>query len=368
MSKGNLFQGQGRGKVGDVVFTVRNGEQIARVRNRHPYNPRSPRQLMQRAIMTTISMAYSAGKNIFDHSFQGKSVGDACNNYFMKRNAVLLRSQIASQLSLDPRVATACCVNYNPICPVPNAYFVSEGSLENNMRVDFGRHGNDYDDFVASYVGNDPLTGSLGDFVTRNFTPDDIFTMVAFVITSQQPSDAVFYCGQNNPSPMQGYELQYCVMPCRFGFIRFAVKESAFSSTKVINTTGENQATWGDIFEITDSEGDVLKLDDDTINTIMGGALIDGFAIGDFIPARPMFHTQDFHGLGSVALIRSRRNQDLRSTEYMVNANNYGREAGATYTVNGSWGMTAPLVLTGWQKAVASIADSDLILEGGDGE
>lgn len=367
MSKGNLFQGQGRGKVGDVVFTVRNGEQIARVRNRHPYNPRSPRQLMQRAIMTTISMAYSAGKNIFDHSFQGKSVGDACNNYFMKRNAVLLRSQIAAQLSMDSRLATACCVNYNPICPVPNAYFVSEGSLENNMRVDFGRHGNDYPDFNASYVGNDALSGTLGDFVTRNFSPDDLFTMVAFVVTSQDRTDAVFKTGPQSIPSIIGYELQFCVMPCRFGFIRFAIKESAFSSTKVIDATGENQATWGDIFEITDSEGDVLKLDDETVNAIMGGSLIDGFAIGDFIPVRPLFHTQDYHGLGSVALIRSRINQDLRSTEYMITANNYGREEGSPYTVNGSWGLTAPVVLQGWQQAIASIADSDLILEGGDG-
>ena len=74
MAKGNLFQGMGRGKVGDVVFSRLNGEQISRVRNRHPKNPRSNSQLFQRAIMATVMQAYSAGKAIFDHSFEGYAV------------------------------------------------------------------------------------------------------------------------------------------------------------------------------------------------------------------------------------------------------------------------------------------------------
>ena len=72
MAKGNMLQGMARGKVGDVVFSRLNGQQISRVRNRQPYNPRTNKQLIQRAIMATVMLGYSAGKEIFNHSFQGK--------------------------------------------------------------------------------------------------------------------------------------------------------------------------------------------------------------------------------------------------------------------------------------------------------
>ena len=91
MAKGNLFQGMGRGKVGDVVFSRLNGQQIARVRNRNPKNPRTNAQLYQRAIMATVMQAYSAGIAIFDHSFQGKEVGAQNQRRFMALNAKLLR-------------------------------------------------------------------------------------------------------------------------------------------------------------------------------------------------------------------------------------------------------------------------------------
>ena len=75
MSKGNLFQGMARGSVGDVTFTRVNGQQVARVRNRKPKNPRTNKQLYQRAIMATVMRAYSAGRAIFDHSFEGVKFG-----------------------------------------------------------------------------------------------------------------------------------------------------------------------------------------------------------------------------------------------------------------------------------------------------
>ena len=47
MSKGNLFLGFGRGKVGVVVFSRLNGEQVTRARNRSPRKPKYPLQLLQ---------------------------------------------------------------------------------------------------------------------------------------------------------------------------------------------------------------------------------------------------------------------------------------------------------------------------------
>ena len=87
MAKGNMLQGMARGKVGDVVFSRLGGEQIARVRNRHPKNPRTNAQLYQRAIMATVMQAYSAGKVIFDHAFQGREIGAGIQRRFMALNA-----------------------------------------------------------------------------------------------------------------------------------------------------------------------------------------------------------------------------------------------------------------------------------------
>lgn len=367
MSKGNLFQGQGRGKVGDVVFSVRNGEQVARVRNRHPYNPRSPKQLMQRAIMATISTAYSAGKDIFDHSFQGKSVGDACANYFFKRNANLLRSQISDQLGKTPYFATACCVNYNPLCPVPNAYMVSEGTLVNNIKVSFDTHGQDYPNFMAFLPEEGMLQGTLGEYVSKHFTNDDLFTLVAFIVRSQDINDALFKSGPAARQYIGSTYLQYCVMPCEFAYIRFGIKESAFTSTKSNWGEGEGSITCGDVFEITDSKGDALDLSETKVEQFMASLLFDGLDFDMLIRRSVLSLTTNKHGLGSMAMIRSKINKDLRSTEYMVNANNYGLERQELIYDQGSWGLTAPIVLQAWQQAITEIADSDLVLEGGDG-
>jgi hypothetical protein len=94
MAKGNLFQGMARGAVGDVVFSRLNGQQVSRVRNRQPANPQTNAQLYQRAIMATVMQAYSFGKKIFDHSFEGKKKGSECQNAFLSLNSLKLRSAI----------------------------------------------------------------------------------------------------------------------------------------------------------------------------------------------------------------------------------------------------------------------------------
>lgn len=366
MSKGNLFQGQGRGKVGDVVFTVRNGEQIARVRNRHPYNPRSPRQLVQRAIMATVSLAYSSGKDIFDHSFQGKPAGDACARYFLKRNATKLRADIADQLTLTPQEASACVVNYNPLYPVANAYMVSEGTLPNPLEVLFVNTGASQKTFrVAGKWTNEGYT-TLADLANAQFNTNDLFTIVAFVVTSQSHSNALFTCHHPNMYTRLGDWCEYSTFPTQFCFIRFAVKASAFTSTKLITGTGDDQAHWGDLFEITDYKGEALESDTDIIDQIMDGSFVDGFDIDGFFKFPAIDINVRAHGCASMAIIRSRVNQDLRSTEYMLTANNDGRQEGSRQAPGGCWGLVAPIVLQSWQQGITEIGDSDLILEGGD--
>lgn len=132
--KGNLFLGFGRGKVGDVVFSRADGEQIARARNRQPKNPQTPLQLLQRVCMKTTSLAYSFMQEICNHSFQGASEGTGSQARFVKANIDYFRNLLALEInSGDPEDILECTeCNFsgrNAKLPAFNPYIVSEGSL-----------------------------------------------------------------------------------------------------------------------------------------------------------------------------------------------------------------------------------------------
>ena len=134
MSKGNMLLGFARGKVGDVVFTRADGEQVTRVRNRNPKNPKTCRQGVQRSIMKTISQVYSVLSPICDHSFEGYSQGTPNQSRFAKINIDMLRSRVLANVNLkdDDDILAATITNYSPALislPVINDYQVSEGSL-----------------------------------------------------------------------------------------------------------------------------------------------------------------------------------------------------------------------------------------------
>ena len=105
------------GAVGDVVYRMRNGQNIASQKASTVKNPRTDAQQNQRMNMATVSAAYSALKVICDHSFEGKSYGSECMGEFMKRNLSIVKSLY---FSLNGKG--------NPYI-VPNAYLVSKGSL-----------------------------------------------------------------------------------------------------------------------------------------------------------------------------------------------------------------------------------------------
>lgn len=89
MAKGNLFLGQARGKLGSMVFSVRKGVQIERVRNTSPANPKTPSQVAQRMKMYTPTRIYrEATQNFFKFAFK-KRAGETDFNAFMRENVSL---------------------------------------------------------------------------------------------------------------------------------------------------------------------------------------------------------------------------------------------------------------------------------------
>lgn len=317
MSKGNMLQGMARGKVGDVVFSRLNGEQIARVRNRHPKNPRSNKQLYQRAVMATVMQAYSLGQVIFNHSFEGKSVGTMNQREFMRLNAKALRSRLAADIAANDLTATIGRVTAPGIATiVPNEYIISRGSYQNQViSEDQGAYK------LPAVSGQETLAA----YATRvGLIAGDIYT---FVYIKTDDSDVLFSTLGDLSQPVDK------VLRGEFGYVRCTVKDLSAVATEA------SAAKWTDVFTIEDSIGNTSDFTDVTmtssidISNICNGDSDKGYALG---------------------IIRSRLDVDLRSNSVMkvFNANTFG--------------IYYNSLIEAWKKSTESIGDSDLILEGGD--
>ena len=90
MSKGNMFLGYARGKVGSLVFARRNGEQVTRAYNGAPKDAKSVSQGKQRSSITNIVRLYQSTPSFFQKAFEGKKAGLSDYNQLvsinMKRN------------------------------------------------------------------------------------------------------------------------------------------------------------------------------------------------------------------------------------------------------------------------------------------
>lgn len=316
MAKGNMLQGMARGKVGDVVFSRLNGEQISRVRNRHPKNPRSNAQLYQRAIMATVMRAYSAGMVIFDHAFEGKAVGAENQRRFMALNAKLLRSQIAADINGEVAVASQVgrVVAPGVQSPTPAALQVSEGSLVNVLMSGTVPAAASQTETVAQYCARLGLVSG------------DLFTFVAFGVDGS--AGAIFELLSDSTK----YSKQFSTS---FYFARYAVKASALTDTTVV-------ANLGQILELSDANYSV----DVNIAQIL---------VGEDVPNLAGMFTSIVSG--SFGWIRSRLNEDLRSSCQLEIV---------SPSDNDAFGIASQFVLDAWKQGATNLGDSDLILEGGD--
>lgn len=325
MAKGNMFQGMARGKVGDVVFSRANGEQISRVRNRHPYNPRTNSQLYQRAIMATIVQAYAAGKAIFDHSFQGYAVGAQNQRKFISENAKALREAIAADINgaVEPDRQIGRVVAPKTNTPVPFGYVISSGSYQQNL---FAWDGIKLK--IAAKLENETISAYAD---RNNLIPGDIYTVVAFM-----PKKQTAYKSNTVDDVLANQ--QYC----DFMFVRFIVKADISSLEPVLN--------FGDLFEIETSGVGVNPADEiseSTIATDVYELILN--KVEDYLT----------NGVCAMGVIRSRKDVDLRSNTTLT-------VVPGTRAMGNLYGLASAYLLDAWRAGTSSIGDSNLILEGGD--
>lgn len=127
MSKGNMLLGHARGKVGSLVFSRANGQQITRARAEVVKNPQTDAQVIQRILLNTVAQAYSRMSVICDHSFEGVKAGQDSMSYFMKNNMNSLRAKIAEQGGIDTDEVFATPIGQSFLAS--NEYLVAKGSL-----------------------------------------------------------------------------------------------------------------------------------------------------------------------------------------------------------------------------------------------
>ena len=325
MAKGNMFLGMARGKVGDVVFYRADGQQLSRVRNRNPRNPRTNAQLFQRAIMATVVQAYTAGKAIFDHSFQGYSVGAQNQREFLKRNAKLLREAIAVDINtpLPTNLQKGLVVAPGVSTPVPFAYEISSGTYQQTLFTE-GDLGTAY-----RLPGSNAGETAKAYFERVGLIVGDIYTFVMFV-----PNENVVY--QSNLWD----DVLASQNACSFGYVRLIVKDASTDETPITKIS--------QLFDI-ESVGPFVKSAED-----LGNLTLTSFSIESLSVQNSGYYTS-----GALGLIRSRRDEDLRSNSKMLVI--YGNDA------EDMFGIASEYILDAWKSGTSSIGESDLILEGGEG-
>ena len=148
MSKNNMLLGYARGKVGDLVFARRLGQQTTRAYNSNPKDAKTRSQVTQRVKMANVIAMYRALKNICNHSFEGLDVGQTSYSAFVRANLT------GNKVSLTKEAASfGACV----VAP----YLISRGSLP-SIQVE----GTGADAVTNIAVGNLAISGTttIGQF------------------------------------------------------------------------------------------------------------------------------------------------------------------------------------------------------------
>lgn len=188
MAQSKSFFGLRRGSTKSLTFSVYNGKQVTKDRVTEVKNPRSSMQMEQRAVMSTVLKAYSAMKDICNHSFEGIPYGQKTMNTFISENINLIRKN-APDVNLSEWKGTA----------VTNAYMISRGSLPSVPYVVEGTQihfvakpttlGQFFDLFGATQVG---------DMVTTCILDGDKFVWIRYTRTAENQSKVL---GDGKVSP-----------------------------------------------------------------------------------------------------------------------------------------------------------------------
>ena len=169
MAKGNMFIGNGSGKVGNLVVATRAGEQITRVYQPRVANPKSYQQMLQRAKFANAVKFYKkAVQNFFKFAYEDKKKAESDYNAFMRHN--VMNSALLIKGNVD-----------DAYFPALGRWQMSSGSLPNAFNIE-----NAEDKGFAFRNDGIKANATIGDIssalIGQGFHTGDIVTFV--LITS----------------------------------------------------------------------------------------------------------------------------------------------------------------------------------------
>lgn len=177
MAKGNMLLGYSRGSVGDVTFYRDGGEQRARARNRKPNNPRSNRQVYQRAKFAgAVKFFKQSMANFYRMAFENKKPNESDYNAFMRVN--LAQSPLMSKTAFD-----------KPGYPAIGHWTIAQGSMPT---LQFETNYGSQSDALAvvlpvtteESISINSTIGTLSSILINSglYMPGDIFTLVRIAV------------------------------------------------------------------------------------------------------------------------------------------------------------------------------------------
>lgn len=333
MAKVGFWLKGSRGKLAGAVLQKSTVGTISRD-NVTPRNPKTDPQKYQRAIMGTVMRAYSAGKEIFNHSFQGEVVGYGCQRKFIQENANLLRTALATDVINQPgddERLNAIVGAKGVSTPVPNAYIISKGDLDVNF---FTTAMNSATGYLNLQIPRAVEGETIGAYFERTgLKVGEIYTFCAFLDGS---TSKVMW--QSQLSDTDRAQLHKCV----FAFVRLIAKAPA---TPAATAAG---LTLSDIFEISYS-ANVSNFENLADMEILVGSAATA-------QASTLFEVNNNPGsaISSLGIIRSDKDQIYRSTSSMEFTQNLQ-----------DYGVSYEYLLEAWSDNKKPIGGSSLILEGG---
>lgn len=301
-----------------------------------PRNPKTDKQLYQRAVMSSVMLAYSAGKEIFDHAFEGFPKGAECQRRFISLNSRLLRSAASVNFTDpdDPQASIARLVGPKSVSFVPWNFRISEGSYPQALfkltEEDQIQQLNPFYSLPAVTTGQ-----TVADYAqANNLIPGDIYTIVIMA------NDAMQLLCQVEDELTSNYSCQFAAS---FGFVRLIVKNGL--------TATDELTTIGQLFEVEKTPNIPISIATLPMNTQFNVELFE------IAPYRALMGKQKS---GAIGVIRSRFDQDLRSTSNMVIC-----DFDENYLATKGFGLSTAYVLQAWRQGDI-LGQSQLILEGGD--
>lgn len=175
------------GRAGNLVgyrspASVASEKSYARLHQPYVDDPKTSRQLLQRAVIASITRAYSQLRPVLSGFFEGLSGGAPSFRRFLSLNMRQLREDILDDLALrpDPAAQLGCVVSPDYYACTPAPFIISDGTLAQQ----FLRHSSDGEQQLVNFFQPPRDLQLLGAWLLDcNLSRGDAFTIVCLGAT-----------------------------------------------------------------------------------------------------------------------------------------------------------------------------------------